>query len=161
MSRRYTVQFENVSIAAAQDLFAIVPASNKPIKILGFSLAPVGGVADVGDAEEENWRLSLIRGHTTAGSGGSAPTAAPVNPIDTAAGATARVNDTTVASAGTAVTVWSGGVNVRAGIDVVLPEEMQFSLSVATANNRFVLRMLSTPADAVLMSGTLWFKEVH
>lgn len=160
MGRIYSVLFENVSIAAAQDLFAIVPASNKPIRLLGFSLAPVGGVDDVGDAEEENFRLQLISGHTTAGSGGTAPTPRPLSAIDTAAGATARVNDTTAASGGTAVNLWAGGVNVRAGIDVVFPEKMQFMLSVATANNRLVLRMLSTPADAVAMSGTLYFEEL-
>lgn len=160
MGRVYTVQFTNVSLSAAQDLFAVVPAANKPINILGFDLYPVGGVNDVGDAEEENWQLALIRGHTTAGSVGSAATPAPVDPIDTAAGATARVNDTTIASAGTAVTQWSGGVNVRVGISVVFPEKMQPKLSVATANNRYVLRLLSTPADAVAFSGTLFFEEM-
>jgi len=159
MPRVYTIQFDNISVAAAQDLFSVAPASGKTVKILGFNIDPVGGVDDVGDAEEENLRLQLIRGHTTAGSGGASVTPVPNDEIDTAAGATCRRNDTTVASAGTAVNCWSGGLNVRAGVPYMLPEKMQPQVTNATASNRIVLRMLSTPADAVLFSGTLWFEE--
>ena len=72
MARIYTVQFDNVSVSAAQDLFEITPADDKPVDIVGLFLSQTG-VADVGDAAEELLPVQIIRGFTTSGSAGSAP----------------------------------------------------------------------------------------
>src|SRR5690349_12554243 len=97
--RVYTVPFENVSVSASQDFFEISPADDKPVKFLRLELNNVGGTADAGDSQEEMLRLSVVRGHTTSGSGGTAPTPSPLNStIDTAAGFAAEVNNTTIAS---------------------------------------------------------------
>ena len=153
MARVYTVQFSGVATTAQTDLFEITPADDKPVDILGLF---IGQTTDVGDAQDENLQIQIIRGHTTSGSGGSAPTPAPVDPIDTAAGFTAEVNNTTVASAGTAVTVHTDVWNGRAGyanwwIPGTEPRATQ-------ANTTIVVRM-SAPADSITLSGTLYVRE--
>ena len=156
--RVYTVSFENVSVSAAQDFFEITPADDKPVKILGWNLENVGGTADAGDAQEEFWRLSIVRGHTTSGSGGSAPTPQPVLFNSAAAGFTAEVNNTTIAST-SGTTIWTGGYNVRVAPNPFwLPDEAQFGAT--QGNTTIVLRLLSTPADAVSMSGTMYVAEL-
>ncbi len=79
IGRRYSVQFAAVSISAAQDVFELSPADDKPICLKGISFDQTGN-SDVGDAAEELVRWSIVRGHSTSGSGGSAATARPMNP---------------------------------------------------------------------------------
>jgi hypothetical protein len=157
-ARIYTVTFENVSVAASQDLFEITPADDKPIQIWGWEIDNVGGTADAGDAQEEFWRLLLRTGHATSGSGGTAPTPAAVVSTDGAAGFTAEANNTTIASTGTTRDIWAGGLNVRIPGPFFLPPELCPVLS--QADTRVVLRLLSTPADAVSCSGTIWVAEL-
>lgn len=156
--RMYTVSFENVSVSASQDFFELSPADDKPIKIYGWNLENVGGTADAGDAQEEFWRLSVVRGHTTSGSGGSSPTPRPVLTNAGAAGFAAEANNTTIAST-SGTTIWTGGMNVRVAPNFTwLPDEA--ALGATQADTTIVLRLLSTPADAVSMSGTLWVAEL-
>jgi hypothetical protein len=157
-ARVYTVTFENVSVSAPQDFFEVTPADDKPVMVFGWEIDNVGGTADAGDAQEELWRLLLRRGHTTSGSGGTAPTPVPVVSTDPAAGFTAEVNNTTIASVGTTKDVWAGGLNVRIpGPFFLIPEVMPV---VSQADTTIVLRLLSTPADAISLSGTLWVAEL-
>lgn len=158
MAGIYTVVFENVSVSASQDFFELTPADDKPIRILGWNMDNVGGTADAGDAQEELWRLLLRAGHATSGSGGSAPTPIPVVASQSASGFTAEVNNTTIASTGTTHDHWAGGMNVRVPAPFWLPERYQ--PTVSQAETRIVLRLLSTPADAVSMSGTIWVEEL-
>jgi hypothetical protein len=156
LPRPYTVSFDNVSVAAAQDFWELTPADDKPIAIIGWWIDPVGGTADAADADSENWRMSIVRGHTTSGSGGSAPTPQPLSAVDTAAGFTAEANNTTIAStAGT--TIGTFGLNVRTGVHEYLPQEMWYYCSQASTT--IVVRLLSTPADAVALSGCLYVLE--
>jgi hypothetical protein len=155
----YLVPFENVSVSAAQDLWEISPADDRPVRIWGWTLANVGGVSDVGDAAEETLRLSIVRGHTTSGSGGSTPTISPVHQVGAAtAGFAAEVNNTTIAS--TAGTTIAAGFpfNVRVGGDYLFPPE--FTPYASQANTTIVVRLVAAPADAVAMSGTLYVEEV-
>lgn len=157
--RFYSVSFENVAVGtAAQDLFELTPADDKPIAIVGLTLDNVGGTADAGDAQEELIRLAIIRGHTTSGSGGTAPTPTPLSPNDTAAGFTSEVNNTTIASVGTTTTPWALGWNVRVPLREFLPQELWIGCS--QGNTTIVVRSLSTLADAVTMSGTLFVAEL-
>jgi hypothetical protein len=155
--RQYTAGFDNVTVSAAQDLFYLAPADDKPIKILGWFLTQF---SDVGDAAEEVLRVNLIRGHATVGSGGTAVAAAsqgPIDPDDAASSTTVRVNDTTIASAGTAVTLHYGGFNIRAGEQIIMPPEMQHQCSQTQGS--IVLRLMAAPADSVTLSGTIVFEE--
>jgi len=154
--RIYTVNFAAVAVAAAQDLFSLKAAAEKPIEIIGLELTQVGN-SDIGDAQEELLRFAFLRGHTTVGSGGSAPTPRPVKANDTAAGFTARVNDTVIASAGTAVTTLESAFNVRAGY------LNWFPLGTETDTNGtlyLVVRLITAPADSITLSGTCYVREL-
>ena len=156
MGRMYTVVFSAVSLSAAQDLFEISPADDKPCKIKGISLAQTG-VADVGDAQEEMLKLDVIRGHTTSGSGGGSYTPGPLNPSDTAAGFAAEINNTTIAASGTTKTLHSSAWNVRGTYDFWWPDETE--PTATQANTTMVVRMATAPADAITVSGTLYVIE--
>lgn len=156
--RVYTVVFDSVAVTAAQEFFTITPADDKPCAILGWEIDNVGGTADAGDAQEELLRMILRRGHATVGSGGSAPTPEPVCSTDGAAGFTARVNDTTLASTGTTHDLWNGGLNVRVpGPFFYTPETVPI---FSQADTRLVLRLVTAPADSINLSGTMWVAEL-
>lgn len=155
MGRMYAVTFTAVAVTATQDLFMIAPAANKPVAIHELIL---GQSSDVGDAAEEILRVQIIRGHTTVGSGGSSVTPAPMLAADTAAGFTARVNDTTIASAGTTTVHYAEPFNIRAGLDKIwTPETRPYCTNGET---RIVVRLMASPADELTMSGTLYVEEV-
>jgi hypothetical protein len=157
MGHQYSVEFENVTVTAAgtdQDFFMILPATQKPCRLLALYLDQS---SEIGDAQEEFLRYKIIRGHTTVGSGGSAVTAQKLHPDAPTAGATCRVNDTTPASAGTPADLHSGTFNVRSGLIYIPTPEMQI---VCKNAERLVVRMMSTVSDDVSMSGTLYFEEL-
>lgn len=152
--RYYTVTFSAVAVTAAQDLFELTPAAQKPIEICGIE---IGQTSDAGDAADELLQLSIIRGLATSGSGGSAPTPAPMgSSAGTASGFTAEVNNTTVATSGTAVTLWTTAFNVRAGYINWFPEDIRPG---ASATNTLLVVRLTVPADSLTMSGTLYVRE--
>jgi hypothetical protein len=155
MGRIYTVQFENVAVTAAQDFFEIAPASNTPVALHALLLTQS---SDVGDAEEEMLRVSIVRGHSTGGSGGSAGTENPLSPLDTAAAFVAEINNTTIASAGTPLTLLSYSFNIRAGLELWFPPELRPICTAAQTN--IVVRLHSTPADSLSMSGTVFVEEL-
>lgn len=155
MGRMYTVAFSAVTVSAAEDLFEITPADDKPVKLRGLF---IGQSSDAGDAQDEMLQVSIIRGHTTSGSGGSAPTPQPLSSSDTAAGFTAEVNNTTMASAGTAVTLHTDTFNVRAGYAMWFPPE---SCPMASQANTTIVVRITAPADSLTMSGTLYIEETY
>lgn len=157
MGRLYMVPFENVAVAAAQDFFEISPADDKPVAIHGWTLSNVGGTADAGDAQEEFLRLSIVRGHTTSGSGGTTPTISPAVFNDAAAGFAAEANNTTIAST-SGTTIWADGMNIRIGHSYFFTPETRPTAS--QANTTIVLRLVAAPADSVNMSGTLYVEEL-
>lgn len=157
MGRLYAVTFENQSISAAQDLFEIGPAAQKPVALHGLILSNVGGTADAGDAQEELLRLTVVRGHTTSGSGGGTAGITALSPADTTKGFSVEVNNTTIASAGTAVTLLADGWNIR------IPYQMFWTPETrpVCANAEFIcVRLPAAPADAVSCSGTLYVEEL-
>ena len=155
MGRIYSIQFENVAVTALQDLFEITPADDKPVKLLGLFLSQS---SEIGDAQEEMMRIQVIRGYTSSGSGGSAPTPVPVDPNAAAAGFTAEVNNTTVATTGTAVILHSESFNERTGLAMWwTPETCPIA---SQANTTIVVRLLANPADSVTMNGTLYVEEM-
>ena len=157
--RTYTVPFENVAVGtAAQDLFELSPADDKPIAIMGLMLDNVGVAADAADAQEELIRLSFIRGFTASGSGGSTVTPVPLAPADTAAGFTAEANNTTVANTGTGTVVLAFGWNIRVPLREFWPEECWIKAN--QSNTTLCVRSGSTLTDAITMSGTLYVAEL-
>ena len=112
----------------------------------------------MGDAAEELLRIKVIRGHSTGGSGGSTPTPAPLNPSDAAAGFVSDVNNTTIATGGTAVDLFAYQFNIRSGLEFFwTPETMPMA---SQANTTILVRLMAAPADALTMAGTLYVEEV-
>jgi hypothetical protein len=155
IGRIYTVEFEAVAVTAQVDFFELTPADDKPVDILGLFL---GQSSDTGDAAEEILRYRVIRGHTTSGSGGAAPTPTPLRATSSAAGFTAETCNTTIASAGTTTNLHSGTFNVRAGEQLWLPDGCEWS--AGQGNTTLVVRLMAAPADSLTMSGTLYVREL-
>jgi hypothetical protein len=156
--RVYTVTGSKLTFTNAggdADLVEISVADDKPVEIMGWT---IDVTSEVGDAAEEMIAYKWGRGHATSGSGGNAPTPAPVSTPDTAAGFTAETNNTTIASAGTNVDLYAGGFNERAGEKVFLPPEFRFG--AAQGSTLIYLRLLDTVADDVTISFTVWVKEL-
>lgn len=156
MGRIYTVHLAPAAATVALDLVELTPADDKPILIHGFR---VYQTSDAGDAQDEVIGLAWVRGNATTGSGGNASVAvSPKNPNDAAAGVTAETGNTTAASAGTAVTVYSTGWNVRAPLEVVFTPEQRI---VATqAQTLLVCRMLAAPADSLTIGFSVDLEEL-
>jgi hypothetical protein len=160
LGRLYTISFAAVSCTVAQDLFYCKPAADKPCVLEAAYVSNVGGTADAGDAQEELLRLEIIRLPTTVtvGSGGTAPTIVPININDTAGSFAQRANDTTVATtSGTSATLHADGWNVRSGFPWTPPPEHRFPVANASA---LVIRLNTAPNDAILLSGTAYFREL-
>lgn len=157
MSRVYTVSFGNATVSSAQDLFVLGPGTNKPIEIVGIVITQVGNT-DVGDAQEELVRYSIIRGHT------STPVlsniAVPVKPTAATAGFLALVNQTSIASGGTPVTIHEDAFNIRSGLNMWWPDGTEPGASAA--NTSLVVRLVNVPAlaDPIVLSGTLYIREL-
>jgi hypothetical protein len=152
----YVCSFENVAVTAAQDFFEISPADDKPVLIHAVYLSQS---SDVGDAAEEILRVTIKRGHTSSGSGGSAFTPVPLtSSAGAAAGAASEINNTTIASAGTAVVLHAETFNIRSGwVYIPTPETRP---GASQANTTIVVRLEAAPADSLSMSGTLVFEEL-
>lgn len=157
MPRAYTVSAENVTLTTAggdADLVELDAATDLPIELYGIGIYIT---SEVQEAQEEWLRMQIIRGHTTSGSTpNSTPTPRPVSPADAAAGFTAEIFNTTIASAGTAVNLHPFGVNVRAGYEMFYPEGSSFWTS---GTSLLVVRMMAGPADDVVANLCFWVKE--
>jgi len=129
MSGIYTAVFNNVAVTAIQDLFEIVAAADAVVLLHDIHLSQN---TDVGDAAEEVLRIELTSGHTTSGSGGSAPTAIPRDIGQAAFGGTIEVNNTTQASAGTIVTKYVWNWNIRVGFDKIFTPETRPRIAPGT-----------------------------
>lgn len=159
LGRLYTVTFQGVTVSAQQDFFYIKPAADKLCIVEMVKLVVTGGTADAGDAQEELLRVECLRlpVTVTASSGGTAPTIVPVLVGDAAAGFTARANDTTKATtSGTAAQLDSDGMNNRIPyLYTPIPEHRD----VITNAGAFVVRLMTTPADALEMGGSVRIRE--
>ncbi len=153
MSRMFSVVFEAVAVTAAQDLIAIAAGSTKSVKLHSVF---IGQSSDAGDAQDELLRIRVVTGHATVGSGGGAFTPLPLDNTSTSS-FTARINDTTAASAGTAASKHVDCFNVRAGwVYRPTPEER----IEIPGGARMEINLPAAPADSLTMSGTAIFEEI-
>lgn len=155
MSRFFSVPFSAVAVSVAQDLFEIT-VGTRPIRLHEIVISES---SDFGDSQAEGLVVSIKRGvGATAGSGGS--TVAPVRhgSGNTAPGATAKVNNTTQATAGggSLTTIRSETFNVQSGYQY-LPIQSQI---LAFLPGETCVVSTTVPADSLTMSGTLVFEEL-
>lgn len=159
MSRAYSISFDGVTVTNAggdADLFELAPAANKPCRLLGLMLAVS---SETGDAAEEILRIKVMRLPATVTSGnGTAVTPRPMLSSAAASGASCEYNGSTVATtSSTAVDLHADAFNVRSGYQFWwTPETAPVIVNAEAA----VVRMMSTVADDVTMSGTLYFEEI-
>lgn len=152
MPRQYVSTFSAVAITAAQDIFELTAPAAGVARLVGVIF---NQSSDSGDAQAESLDIKIVRGHTTSGSGGSAFTPIPLNSADTAAGSACEINNTTIASAGTAVNLLADAPNIQIGEMIWFPPEMR---PTARNSERIVVR-ISAPADSITASATLYFEE--
>jgi hypothetical protein len=155
MGRMYCINLTATAFTVAADLVEITPADDKPVIVHGFR---VWQTTELGDTAEEVIPIGWVRGNATTGSGGNTSVAAtPKNPGDAAAGMTVETANTTAATAGTAVTCYSTGWNVRAPLEVVFTPEQRI---IATqAQTLLVLRLLAAPADSTTIGCSVDVEE--
>ena len=120
MGRIYTVPFENVTIAAAQDLVAVKGSTGKICRVLRAWLGMTN--TTIQTAQGLRLRFKLATATITLGSGGSAVTPQKTDLGDAAASFTAQANDTTPSTTTGAFTViYPQGIHNFAGIDFPFP----------------------------------------
>jgi hypothetical protein len=151
----YTIHLAPTAITVAADLVEIDPATDKPIVVHGWRIYQT---SDTGDAQEEIIPYAWVRGNTTSGSGGNT-SVTPATKIksDAACGAAIETANTTQASAGTGVTVYSDGWNVRAPEKIVLTPEQRF---MVTGADLLCLRLGATPADSLTIGCSVDIEEL-
>lgn len=150
----YTAVFNQVAVTAQQDLFEIVSPADAITIIHGLELSQS---TELGDAAEEMLTVLIRRGQTTSGSGGTAVTANPIETGSSAYGGTVEANNTTRATTGTILTLRADNWNVRMPYLWLPTPEMR---PINGPSSRMTFELASTPADAITMSGTLWFEEL-
>lgn len=160
MGRKYTVQVNAVTVAATtpQDVFEVLAPTDAIVVVHGWQ---IGQTSDVGDAAEEILGLETVRGvgAVTSGSGGTTPTAQPIEDGDTAFGGIVEANNTTrmAAGSGTLETLEKHLWNIRQSFLMLYTPELR---PVISPGNRWTLSLLVGPADALTVSAMLWIEEI-
>lgn len=151
MGRMYSATFEEVVVSAIQDLFELVAPADLIVAIHGLVLSQS---SDAGDSESEQLNILIHRG-STSGSGGGAPTPAPLNVGDAASTVTVESNNTTQGTEGTQI--HAECFNVMAGLAIWWPPECR---PIISPSGRLIVELQTAPADAITMSGTIYFEEI-
>lgn len=160
MGRIYSVPFSAGTVTNAggnADLWELLPADDKPIKLRGFRL---GQTSEVADAAEEAVEIQIIRlGATVTGSDGTSVTPVPMDSADVAAGFTAEKNGAGVATtSGTTTIIESLAWNMRGSpCEIWYPDE-RFCPKAKQGEGLFI-RLISTVADDVTFAGVAWVEE--
>lgn len=151
MGRMYSAVFEEVAVTVAQDLFRVSAPADAVVVVHRVTISQS---SDAGDSESEQLNVLIHRG-TTDGSGGSTPTARPMEVGDAAFGGSVGANNTTQSTEGTQLHAES--FNVMAGLDIVWTPETR---PVISPSARLVVELQTAPADSLTMSGSIYFEEI-
>lgn len=154
MGRMYSAVFEGVAVSAAQDFFEVNAPADAVVVLHEVTITQT---SDVGDAAEEMLSCVIQMGATTSGSGGSTPTAIPLSLGDAAFGGSVEANNTTEAVTGTIVNKYRESWNIRAGWHYLPTPETRLTLSPSA---RMTITLITVPADALTMDGTVIFEEI-
>ena len=147
MGRIYSATFEEVAVTAAQDLFEINAPADAVVIIHSLE------ITQSSDTDNENLNLLIHRG-ITSGSGGSTPTARPLEASDTAFAGTVEANNTSQSTEGNIL--HSAAFSVLAGYVWIPTPELRI---VVPPSGRFIIELQSTPGDELTMTGTVYFEE--
>lgn len=141
------------------DLWEFSPASDKPVRLWGFSL---GQTSEVADAAEEGLRVTVkrLRATVTSGSGGSAGAPENVGLANQAPGFSSETNNSTVATTtgDTEVLDEIGWINRMSPYEKWYPSEK--FCPQAINGEALVIRLEDTVADDITFVGTAWVEEL-
>lgn len=152
--RIYTLTWDAATaVTTALDIFEVDPAADKAVY---FHELRVWQTTDLGDAAEEIIPISIRRGYTTSGSGGTTAVVDQKYTGDAANAFAAECRNTTLATTGTPDFQHQDGWNVRIPyIWTPTPVVMPFS-----PNPIIVVRLDSAPADSITMAASLTVEEI-
>ena len=159
----FSATFTAATISVAQDMFEILAPSTSRVIVHEVVLSQ-HSAGDFVDAQAEILPLTIVRGHSVSGSGGSTAGVANLNPYGRAAVSTVERNNTTGASSGSPEILWADGWHVQAGFIWRLSERLH-SLGtegkiMLKPSQRLVVR-IGAPADSLDgVNGTLLFEEI-
>lgn len=152
MGRMYSAVFENVGVTAAQDIIQIAAPATLYVIVHSIYLSQS---SDSGDSESEMLNLLIHRG-TSNGSGGSVPTARPLNTSDTAASTVVEVNNTSQGTEG--VHLHASCFNVLSGLELIFTPQTRLILP---KSGLLHVEIQGAPGDSLTMNGTVYFEEVR
>jgi len=155
MPRYYTLSFNNVSVSAAQDLFALKCTASIGITLHQFEINSESSSAPA----ELRVIIKRFGATVTLGSGGSTnQTPNPLMSTDTACSiTTAGLNNTARATTnGTNVTLFSWGWNVLNGLLFVPAPEWRPSFAVSEG---CIIGLETAPGSATTMDAYIVFSE--
>jgi hypothetical protein len=156
MFRTYSVPFANkVAETEIVDWVELIPADDKALEVIGLF---IGQTSDVKDEQSEIIPFKVSRGWTTSGSGGTAITPVPLDNIDTAAGFAAEGMNTTLAKEGAEQIIHVDSFNIMVGEKLWLPEGAGWHCS--QTQTRLTIRPLTKPVDELVITGTLYVREL-
>jgi hypothetical protein len=152
--RMYTVVISGAPTGTiVMDLLELNPSSTKPIRIRRLRIAQTSEAM----SEEEQVPLTIVRGHTTSGNGGTGfdVTPAPLTSGIPGASFTAEAMNQTQASGGSPVVLLEEAWNTRAGLDLAFSSEE----APSSVNERLVVRS-GGQTDAITVRATFWIEEL-
>lgn len=149
MGRIYTVSFTDVAVTAAQDFFQIEAVTVPAI----IHAVYISQSTDVGDAAAEALTLR-IRRVTDALTNVTAE--AQLDTGDAVALADLNVNDTTPLTTG-AQTIHAECWNIAMPFVYLPTPELRVVVPVGDV---VTVNLVTTPADSITMSGTMYFEEI-
>lgn len=158
----YVATFVGFGQGVQVDAFELVAPAGSYVEILDLRL---GQTSEFGDAHADILSLQIIRGYTTAGSGGSANTPAPLMSGAPACASTVKTNNTTVASAGTPNVLLADAFNIMAGYWYYPPipaypnQLPAVSERIKIAPSERLVVRIGAPSAAQNLNGTLVFNE--
>lgn len=152
--RIYSVTFQNITLAAIQDLFLILPGATK---IIGIQSVTLGQITNT-SVQNLRVRGQYLPATVTNGSGGATATPRPYDPGDVAATTTARINDTAQATtSGTQAEIFDDVWNTVNGFIWVPPVPGRVPL--IGLSGAFRLSLDTAPAAGMVSNGTVVFEE--
>jgi hypothetical protein len=155
MPRNYVVSFENVAVAAAQDLLQVKGAAGKTLRILSQRCKLYDNTLPA--AQSLAFRGRFLPATVTDGSGGSTPTPRQTDPGDAAASFTALANNTVKATtSGTALTLTEGGEHIYNGYEKIFAAGRQ---PVVGPSESYVFELLTAPQASTHLSGEVEVEE--
>jgi hypothetical protein len=154
MGRVYSAVFEGVSVSAVQDFFELTAAATCVVAVHEVHITQDDGET----SEQLPVHIIRVPATVTGGSGGAAVTPRKMQSGDPAATTAVERNNTTVATTtGTLEVLRRAGDNILNGWHWVFTPEARLWLAPSGV---LVVRLVTAPGSALVMSGEVIFEEL-